>query len=124
MWKAALLIGGLLTSSVVHAKSLRRASEPIGGPRSWESQNDYPSRAIREQVGGTTSFRLTVRPDGSVSNCEITVSSGHENFDQATCWAALQRARFAPARDKAGRPTIGTFAYYRQWIPPVRRYEH
>jgi protein TonB len=119
-----MLIFGLLASNAGHAKSLRHAAVPIGGPHSWETRKDYPSRALREQIGGTTSFRLTVGIDGSVSDCEITVSSGHTILDQATCYFARTRARFTPARDRNGKAIIGTYEYYRQWIPWPPNFEH
>ena len=124
MWKAAIMILGLLTSSAVHAKSLRQAAAPIGDPHGWELKEDYPSRALRNQTGGTTSYRLTIDTDGRVSDCEITVSSGHVNLDQATCYAARTRARFTPAKDRNGKPAIGSYESYRQWVPWPPNWQH
>ena len=62
MWRAAILIFGLLLSSGGYAKSLRQSAAPIGDPRDWEFKDDYPSRAMREQIGGTASYRLTSAP--------------------------------------------------------------
>ncbi|RYD61660.1 MAG: energy transducer TonB, partial [Verrucomicrobiaceae bacterium] len=84
---------------------------------SWAFKNDYPSRALREKIGGTTSFRLTIGADGSISGCEITVSSGHTILDQATCRFLQKRARFTPAKDKYGKATIGKYEGYYQWVP-------
>ena len=122
MWRAAILIFGLLLSSGGYAKSLRQSAAPIGDPRDWEFKDDYPSRAMREQIGGTASYRLTIRADGSVSDCEITVSSGHAILDESTCYYARLRARFTPARDKDGKAMIGTYTHYRQWIPPQLKF--
>ncbi|MBV8686017.1 MAG: energy transducer TonB [Alphaproteobacteria bacterium] len=85
---------------------------------SYVSDSDYPSIAIRAEEQGTTRFRLAVGPDGKVSDCIVTGSSGSSALDQATCRIMKARARFTPARDGAGRPTGDTVANAIRWVLP------
>ena len=49
--------------------------------RSYFSTTIIPPRAIRAEEQGTTGFRLTVGPDGRVTDCSITASSGSPALD-------------------------------------------
>ena len=75
---------------------------------SYVSDDDYPASALRSEDEGTTGFRLTVGPDGRVTNCTVTSSSGSTALDTATCRILRSRARFTPARDNTGQPTTDT----------------
>lgn len=88
---------------------------------------DYPRRAVDRRAQGTTYLRFTIRPDGRVSNCLVTRSSGHRDLDEATCPLLERRLRYRPARDAAGRPVAETINGQQDWQlgpePPVREYE-
>jgi protein TonB len=86
---------------------------------SYISDADYPASAQRNEEQGTTGFRLTVGPDGRVSNCAITSSSGSSALDQATCRIMRSRARFTPARDNMGNPTNDTVSHRIRWVLPA-----
>ena len=58
-----------------------KSAQPKGNPGNWATTNDYPTRALREEREGTTSFRVTVGPDGRVTSCDITGSSGSDDLD-------------------------------------------
>lgn len=90
---------------------------PKGNPGSWATTNDYPSRALREEREGTTGFRVSVGPDGRVTDCQITASSGHPDLDQATCDNVRRRARFTPAVAD-GQPTTGSYSNRVRWVIP------
>lgn len=77
------------------AKSSGRQAVPLNDPRSWVTSNDYPSRALREERIGVTTFRVAIDDDGSVADCKIISSSGHPDLDQATCANVSRRARFS-----------------------------
>lgn len=96
----------------------RANPEPRGNPGNWANANDYPSRALREEREGTTSFRVTVNTDGRVSDCQITGSSGHSDLDEATCKNIQRRARFRPALDNAGNPQVATWSSRVRWQIP------
>lgn len=91
---------------------------PRGRPGDWVTTNDYPSRALREEREGTTGFRLSVGPDGRVTNCEVTSSSGSPDLDQATCDNLRRRARFNAATDGDGNPTSGSYSSRTRWVIP------
>ncbi|MFM5931013.1 MAG: TonB family protein [Novosphingobium sp.] len=95
-----------------------RGPYPKGNPGNWVTTNDYPTRALREERQGTTRFRVTVGADGRVSDCEITQGSGSNDLDSATCLLIWRRARFNPAQDGAGNPTIGYYSNSVRWVIP------
>src|SRR5688500_18695935 len=47
-----------------------KAAQPRGNYNSWATTEDYPGRALRDEREGTTAIRVTVSPDGRVSNCQ------------------------------------------------------
>lgn len=71
------------------------------------STDDYPPTAAARGAQGTSGFRLAIGADGAVTGCTITRSSGDSALDAATCAILLGRARYAPARDAAGRAIAG-----------------
>ena len=91
---------------------------PKGNPANWATTNDYPTRALREEREGTTSFRVTVGPDGRVTGCTVTSSSGSPDLDDATCQNVTRRARFNPATDGEGQPTTGSYSNRVRWVIP------
>ena len=95
-----------------------KGAVPKGNPGSWATTNDYPSRALREEREGTSGFRVTVGPDGKVTDCSITSSSGHADLDAATCDNVRRRARFTPAMDGEGNPTTGSYSNRVRWVIP------
>ncbi|MCE2842158.1 MAG: energy transducer TonB [Novosphingobium sp.] len=91
---------------------------PKGNPANWATTNDYPTRALREEREGTTSFRVSVGPDGRVTGCTVTSSSGSPDLDEATCSNVTRRARFNPATDGEGQPTSGSYSNRVRWVIP------
>jgi len=82
------------------------------------STDDYPQSAIRNEEQGTTGVRLGVGPDGRVTDCSVTQSSGSGALDQATCNILKRRARFTPAKDQAGNPISDSFSQRIRWELP------
>lgn len=95
-----------------------KAPVPRGNPGSWATTNDYPTRALREEREGTTGFRVSVGPDGRVTSCQVTSSSGSPDLDDAACKNVQRRARFNPATDGEGKPTTGTYSNRVRWVIP------
>lgn len=79
---------------------------------SWAAriQDNYPARALREEKEGTVGVSVTVGPDGRVSACSVTSSSGTTDLDAAACDGMQRYARFDPALDAAGNPTSGRWS--------------
>ena len=80
--------------------------------RRWagQIQENYPSRALREEVEGTVGVRVTVTPDGRATGCSVTASSGSSVLDEAACRGMERYARFDPALDRSGNPTSGSYS--------------
>jgi protein TonB len=85
---------------------------------SYVSDADYPPSAIRAEEQGTTGFRLEIGPNGRVTECTVTSSSGSSALDQATCRLMRSRAKFTPARDSSGNPTGDTTSARITWKLP------
>ncbi|MBK6708069.1 MAG: TonB family protein [Sphingomonadales bacterium] len=83
----------LLASSLKNAASIITAA-------------DYPRGVV---ASGTTRFEMVVAADGRPQSCTITVSSGKEALDKATCNAFMKRARFTPAKGTNGVAISGRY---------------
>ncbi|HYD14095.1 MAG TPA: energy transducer TonB [Allosphingosinicella sp.] len=70
------------------------------------SVDDYPASALRARAEGTTEVLLTVNPDGRVSGCVVSESSGSAALDMATCRILRSRARYFPARPPVRIPAF------------------
>jgi periplasmic protein TonB len=80
--------------------------------RRWAAriQEDYPTRAAREEIEGTVGVRVTVTADGRATNCSVTGSSGSDILDGAACKAVERYAQFEPALDDAGNPISASWS--------------
>lgn len=84
--------------------------------RSLTTDVDYPAAALRAREQGIAEFRATVGPEGRVTECTITSSSGSASLDAATCELMRTRARFTPARDEHGNATTDTVNSRIRWV--------
>ena len=82
------------------------------------TNEDYPAAALRAEEEGTTQVRLTVGPDGKVTKCQLSRSSGSVALDRATCRLLQRRWQFHPALDRKGRPATGRFEARIRWRLP------
>jgi periplasmic protein TonB len=91
------------------APSKARGATPDGQGR-WAAriQENYPARAQRDEIQGRVGVRVTVGPNGRVSACSVTSSSGSSILDDAACDGMTRYARYNPALDAAGNPTTGS----------------
>lgn len=94
------------------------AARPTENPTEWVTVNDYPLKALREELQGMTGFRVTIGTDGTVTGCTITSTSGTPELDEATCRLVNQRARFSPALNAKGEPVIGQYSSRIRWVIP------
>ena len=85
------------------APSQARGVQPDGQAR-WAAriQENYPPRAVRDEIQGRVGLRVTVGPNGRVADCSVTSSSGSSILDDAACSGMRSYARFKPALDAAG----------------------
>lgn len=71
-------------------------------------QENYPARAIRDEIEGRVGVRVTIGANGRVTACSVTSSSGSSVLDDAACEGMQRYARYNPALDDAGNPTTGS----------------
>jgi protein TonB len=82
------------------------------------SPDDYPAAA---KGRGTVGMDLLTDKNGGVADCWITQSSGSWQLDAGTCNVVKRRARFTPALDRDGNPTLGKIAVQVDWENVFRR---
>jgi protein TonB len=82
------------------------------GQAGWAGriQANYPTRAAREEREGRVGVRVTIGPDGKVSACTVSGSSGSPDLDAAACDGMTRYARFDPALDDAGNPISASWS--------------
>jgi protein TonB len=73
-------------------------------------QENYPSSALRQEIEGTVGVAVVVGPNGRVSSCRVTSSSGSGALDDAACRGMERYARFDPALNDAGQPISGNYS--------------
>lgn len=101
---------------VLARKATPRAAFPLGNPGGWIRPSDYPSTAKMDQAEGAVSFSLKIDPQGRVSECTVTISSGVAVLDDTACNLITQRAVFDPARDKKGKAIWGSYSSRVVWM--------
>lgn len=104
------LLASLLAGSVV-------AAAP-STPLPWYHFDDYPMKAFEQQWNGASAFELMVDPQGRPADCTILHSSGYAQLDKETCFIAMHRARFSPARGPDGTPVYGSYRSIVKWHRP------
>ena len=81
---------------------------------------DYPPSLRDRGVGGRVFMTFTVAPNGRVTRCSVTRSSGVPELDQLTCRLIQQRFVYRPSTDRNGRPIVSEVDYDHMWIPHSR----
>ena len=97
-----------------------RASGPVQISGSI-TDRDYPRRAFDEGAGGVVGLRFVVGPNGRVTQCNVTRSSGRSDLDKTTCRLILQRFRYRPARNIWGETIASTIVGAHEWEADIRR---
>ncbi len=78
------------------------------------SSRDYPLDVVARRASGRSLAVVRLDAQGRPSDCRIVHSSGTKSLDDASCMVML-RARFRPARDKAGRLMESVFPLQLSW---------
>jgi protein TonB len=89
-------------------RKTQSAQSARGDLRTLFSADDYPASAQSAGAEGTARATLSIGPDGRVTGCNITQSTGNSALDSATCSVLRRRAKFTPARDSNGNATSDT----------------
>jgi TonB family protein len=106
----------MLGASLLIAGSVVAATPAT--PLPWFEFRDYPMKAFEKNQEGITRFELLVSPDGNISSCKVTASSGHDELDTTTCYLAQKRVKFRAARDSDGRAVWGVYRSQAVWAIP------
>lgn len=85
-------------------------------PGSWFSPNNYPPEALKKGIQGSVTFDANVDANGKATACRVTISSGSDMLDQATCNLVLSQGRFIPAAGADGRPVAGHYSNRAVWM--------
>lgn len=66
-------------------------------------------------------YRATIRPDGTIQDCKVEISSGSVSLDKITCRSVTRRARFKPATMADGGRAYGVYRSTAAWVvdPPA-----
>ena len=81
------------------------------------SNADYPAAALRAEAQGTTRITLQIGPDGRVTGCSVSGSSGNGSLDSTACSLAQRRYRFTPAT-RNGQPVASSYSQSIRWQIP------
>ena len=85
-------------------RAVVEAAKAKGNLTSLFSTDDYPPSALRNEEQGTTAVRLTIGPDGRVTGCTVTASSG------STCARQRDLHASSSAAPASRRPRTATAA--------------
>ena len=80
--------------------------------------SDYPDQAMRENASGTTGMMLLVDQAGTLKDCMVEEASGIATLDAMACGILLERAKFKPALDAAGKPVRSVQHARVRWVMP------
>lgn len=113
-----MLIAFLLAAAPAASPPLPEGARSRANLASYLSHDDYPADAIRNEEQGTVGFELDVSPEGRVTACRVTSSSGSKSLDATTCRIMTERPRFVPARDSKGRAVADVASASIRWVLP------
>ncbi|MES2442837.1 MAG: TonB family protein [Pseudomonadota bacterium] len=96
------------------ANRLVRVARPIS-KADWITAADFPAGARASGTAGSSTLRIHIDADATVTGCEIVRSSGNAALDAAACEATLRKARFHPRLDRNGRPIASDYTRNVNW---------
>jgi TonB family protein len=110
-----------LMALALQANASRIATEDYQPPRLLNGRkvltaNDYPLTSLRNTEYGIISTYSEISPEGNVTGCAVTESSGYPALDKQTCALMFKRAMFEPAKDKDGNPITGYYRAAYSWM--------
>ena len=103
------------TWNIGEARAQRIAEPARGNLRPLFSGDDYPIRAILADESGSTRIGLLIDEKGLVRDCTLIEASGIARLDSRSCAIISERAKFAPARDGAGKPVKSSWTQTITW---------
>lgn len=79
------------------------------------NRRDYRRLRSYAAPSGRATLAILIGPDGRVAECSTRQSSGDPGLDAALCDILQPRMRWAPARDRNGRPLTVGIIYTAVW---------
>ncbi len=110
---AASGLGASGSGAAAVAVRARRIAGNIG-------RRDFPRVRAKDTPASSVTIRLTVGADGRPTACAIVRPSGTPARDATTCRLALERFRYAPARDASGAAVEDVAGWRQDWWPEAR----
>jgi hypothetical protein len=95
-------------------KDGRIVTQAKGDVRSIFNDGDFPQEALGRHQDGKAQFLLLIDEKGKIAACHIEKASGIPALDAMGCQVIMERARFKPALDAAGKPVRSMY-----WTPEV-----
>lgn len=90
-------------------------SPPIGNITGIFEADDYPAEALVEKVEGAVQYTLLIDENGAVVGCDPIMATRAPILELMGCQVIMRRAKYTPARDRAGRPVRQALT-----TPPIR----
>ena len=111
--RCLMIATGLLVAAPVCAQAVD--SQAAQNKTNWDIfQKLYPPRALAAHEEGAVGFKVTIDKKGTVTDCQVTHTSGHPLLDQETCTLITLHAEFQPEEGISGsqaRTREGTIAW-------------
>lgn len=95
-------VGGMVTKPVKIAGDINSA-------------RDYPAATRDLRIGEAVVVIVTVGTDGRARNCRVRKHSRDAQADAITCALVVERFRFRPATDAAGKPVEAAYGWQQRW---------
>jgi hypothetical protein len=95
---------------------IARPAWPAGGVVKWFSSNDYPRDMVFEGKESDVKARLLIDAAGKVTKCTSLSHYDEPDFNQATCNALMQRAKFEPAELADGTKVPTYYLLRIRWV--------
>jgi hypothetical protein len=95
---------------------LTQPAQPVGSPAKWLRSDDYPVGSLTQGHNGLVRFRMDVDPSGQSTGCRVLYRTNPDEFADLSCKLLMQRARFTPALDAAGKPIKSYYINSIRWM--------
>lgn len=84
-------------------------------PAHWIITQDYPAEALARREDGVVNLSFKIAPDGAATDCKIIYATASKRLRNLSCALVVQRARYRPAHDEAGKPIAGEDRLVVRW---------
>lgn len=98
-----------------YAARFSASGKPKSPLKSLFSEGDYPWMAIVQNEQGSVTMTFLVDEKGEVADCSVDRTSGIPVLDTMSCYVVKNRAHFAPAIGRDGKPTRSAYTQTVNW---------